>query len=112
MTNSRTKGKVGERAWASLCTNEGYPAYRTAQVAGNFRANNEGVADVICDTLPDFHFEVKVGKCPHPWNAIGQAERDCRTGQFPVAALRKDRHEFIIVMSATTFFKMVRGDHL
>ena len=112
MINSRNKGKVGERAWASLCTNEGYPAYRSAQVAGNFNANNEGVADVLCATLPDMHFEVKVGKCPHVWNAIAQAERDCQTGQFAIAALRKDRHKFIVAMSADTYFRMVRGDHL
>ena len=110
--NSRAKGKVGERAWASLCTNEGYPAYRTAQVAGNFNANNEGVADVACDSLPDMHFEVKVGACPHPWNALAQAERDAATGKFPIAALRKDRHKFIVAMSADTYFRMVRGDHL
>jgi|TARA_R100001463_G_scaffold2960_3_gene12258 Holliday junction resolvase len=112
MINSRNKGAVNERAWASICTNEGYPAHRTAQVAGNFNAISEGVPDVICASLPLFHFEVKAGARPHLWNAVEQAIRDKKTEQFAIAALHKDRHPWMVGMPCDDFFRLVRGDHL
>lgn len=107
MINSRNKGKVNERAWASICTNEGYPARRGQQ----FRGGDDS-PDVVCESLPMFHFEVKSGKRPHLWDALSQAERDQKTGQFAVAALHKDHHPWQVAMSADTFFRLVRGDHL
>jgi len=59
-----------------------------------------------------FHFEVKSGKRPHLWDAVSQAERDQKTGQFAVAALHKDYHPWMVGMTADTFFRLVRGDHL
>ena len=110
--NSKAKGATNERKWARICTDEGYPSKRTAQVAGNYKAISEGVPDVICDSLPLFHFEVKSGARPHLWNAIDQAIRDKRTEQFAIAALHKDYCPWLVGMTADDFFKMVRGDHL
>ena len=107
MKNSRNKGKVNERAWASICTNEGYPARRGQQ----FRGGDDSPA-VVCESLPMFHFEVKSGKRPHLWDAVAQAERDQKTGDFAIAALLKDYHPWMVAMSADTFFRLVRGDHL
>ena len=112
MKNSRAKGAANERKWASICTNEGYPSHRTAQVAGNYNAFNEGVPDVISAALPLFHFEVKAGARPHLWNAISQANRDKRTEQIAIAALHKDYCPWLVGMTADDFFRMVRGDHL
>ena len=112
MKNSRAKGALNERKWASICTNEGYPAHRTAQVAGNYNAISEGVPDVICASLPLFHFEVKAGARPHLWDAVDQAIRDKKTEQLAIAAMHKDRCKWLVGMTADDFFRMVRGDHL
>jgi hypothetical protein len=101
------KGKVNERKWASICTNEGYPARRGQQFRGG-----EDSPDVICESLPIFHFEVKAGKRPHLWNAVDQALRDRKTGQLAIAALHRDFCPWMVGMLGDDFFRMVRGDHL
>lgn len=54
--NSRQKGKRGEREAAAFLRSIGFEtARRTMQY------NGEGVSDVMIETLPDLHIEVKFG---------------------------------------------------
>lgn len=54
MTNSRDKGKRGEREFARTLTTLGYPAERGQQFRGG-----QDSPDVKCDSLPQVHWEVK-----------------------------------------------------
>jgi len=52
--NSREKGKRGERQWRDELRANGYAARRGQQFAGSAES-----PDVVCDSLPWIHFEVK-----------------------------------------------------
>ena len=54
--NSCRKGKLGERAWAKKLTELGFPASRGQQHKGGPNS-----PDVVCESLPGVHFEVKFG---------------------------------------------------
>lgn len=104
-TNSREKGKRGERAWRDVCRAEGYDARRTAQHSGSPFS-----PDVQVDGLPiPMHFEVKVGARPRIGDALHQAMRDCDAGAMPVVASRRDREDWIVSLRAEDFFYLVRG---
>ena len=70
--NSKQKGARGEREFAQLLRDHGFEARRGQQYCG---AN--GDADVICDSLPQFHFEVKRTETLNLKNAILQSQADC-----------------------------------
>ena len=79
MTNSRQKGKRGERELASYLRGLGYDARRTQQYSG------EGESDVVVEGLP-LHIECKYGYPRNKFSlgsslwesAVEQCERDCK----------------------------------
>ena len=87
--NSRRKGATGEREFARALTKRGHPARRGQQFAGGTDS-----PDVVCESLPGIHWEVKrTGPCALPraaeveqWEA--QAQRDAAPHRLPVIAHR------------------------
>lgn len=93
MTNSRAKGAKGERAFANLLKDAGLVARRGQQ----FRGGPDS-PDVICDSLPSLHFEVKVREKHNVWEWMTQAAGEMGEGQTPIVAIKKNRQPWLVAM--------------
>jgi hypothetical protein len=100
--NSNQKGKRGEREAAQFLANEGFPARRGQQFAGGTDS-----PDIICETLPGIHFEVKRVERGNPYDWVSQAQRDAGY-KLPVVLHRRNDHEWLAIMPAKDFFRIVR----
>ena len=98
--NSRAKGKRGELEWASFCREHGYSCRRTAQYCGN----TGDASDVT--GLPGIHQEVKRVERLDLSSAMFQARRDCRPGEVPIVAHRKNGENWMVTMDAGDWFKI------
>ncbi len=110
--NSRAKGARGERQWRDELRANGYAARRGQQFSGL-----PDSPDVVCDSLPWVHFEVKAVERLNIEEAMDQARRDCgmRSAEcgvqkVPVVAHRRRFRPWLVTMEAETFFRLVRGD--
>ena len=109
--NSREKGKRGERQWRDELRAQGYVARRGQQFSGS-----PDSPDVVCDSLPWIHFEVKAVERLNIEDAMDQARRDCQRSQpslpdrkVPVVAHRRSFRPWLLTMEADTFFQFLRG---
>lgn len=98
--NSKTKGKVGEREFASLCREHGYDARRGVQYSGG-----EDSPDVV--GLPGLHVEVKRVQRLNLVDACVQAEGDCGSKPW-IVAHRRNHSPWLITMRAELFFQMFK----
>ena len=105
MINSRDKGIRGELAWRNFMIAQGYDAVRSQQHAGH---SKYGTADVICEDLRMFHFEVKNNKKLNVWDAMEQAKRDCGPGQLPVVCMTKNLFPFMVLQYADDWANQLR----
>jgi len=102
--NSREKGKRGERQWRDELRANGYAARRGQQFSGS-----PDSPDVVCDSLPWIHFEVKAVERLNIEEAMDQARRDAGV-KVPVVAHRRRFRPWLVTMNAETFFRFLRGD--
>ena len=100
MTNSRDKGKRGEREWAKVCNDNGYNCRRGCQY------NGLDGDDVI--GLPGVHIEVKRVEKLNIYDAICQSVRDSK-GRVPIVAHRKNNCDWLVTMRAEDWFKLYRS---
>jgi hypothetical protein len=103
--NSRQKGKRGERQWRDELRANGYAARRGQQFCGS-----PDSPDVVCDELRWIHFEVKAVEKLNIQDAMDQASRDCGQGKIPIVAHKRNFREWLVTMTAQTFFRFLRGD--
>ena len=89
--NSRQKGAAGERELAKKLREYGYDCRRGQQYCG---AN--GDADVI--GLPGIHIECKRVEKLNIDDAMIQAIRDRREGEFPAVFHRKNNGKWMVTM--------------
>ena len=89
--NSRAKGASGERELAKALKEYGYDCRRGQQYCG---AN--GDADVI--GLPGIHIECKRVERLNIDDAMLQAIRDRREGEFPAVFHRKNNGKWMVTM--------------
>lgn len=89
--NSRAKGARGERELARVLRGYGYDCRRGQQYCG---AN--GDADVV--GLPGIHIECKRGQRLNIDDAMLQAIRDRREGEFPAVFHRKNNGKWMVTM--------------
>jgi Holliday junction resolvase len=89
--NSKQKGARGERELARILRGYGYDCRRGQQYCG---AN--GDADVV--GLPGIHIECKRGQRLNIDDAMLQAIRDRREGEYPAVFHRKNNHEWLVTM--------------
>jgi len=101
--NSRRKGKVGEREFASLLRENGFDARRGQQFSGS-----PDSPDVVSDALAWLHVEVKRVQNLNLTDACVQAEGDCG-GKPWIVAHRRNHAPWLITMRAETFFNLLRG---
>src|SRR6516164_3370506 len=112
--NSREKGKRGERQWRDELRANGYCARRGQQFSGSAES-----PDVVCDSLPWIHFEVKAVERLNIEEAMEQARRDAGRDQgsagasphrrVPIVAHRRNFRPWLVTMGAETFFQFLRG---
>jgi len=101
--NSRQKGKVGEREFASLLREHGFEARRGQQFAGS-----PDSPDVVSPALAWLHIEVKRVQNLNLADACAQAEGDAE-GRPWIVAHRRNHVPWFITMRAETFFDFLRG---
>jgi len=100
--NSRRKGKVGEREFASLLREHGFDARRGQQFSGGADS-----PDVVSDALAWLHVEVKRVQHLNLIDACVQAEGD--SGGKPwIVAHRRNHAPWLITMRAEFFFDLLR----
>ncbi len=108
--NSREKGKRGERQWRDELRGNGYMARRGQQFCGS-----PDSPDVVCDSLPWIHFEVKAVERLNIEDAMDQARRDAGRvapgghQKTPVVAHRRNFRRWLVTMDAETFFQFLGG---
>ncbi len=102
--NSREKGKRGGRQWRDQLRANGYAARRGQQFSGS-----PDSPDVVCDSLPWIHFEVKAVEKLNIVDTMEQARHDSG-GKVPVVAHRRNFRPWLVTMEAETFLRLLRGD--
>jgi Holliday junction resolvase len=103
MINSKRKGALGERQWRDKLREEGFDARRGQQYHGGADS-----PDVICDSMPKLHFEVKYTERLQIYDAVSQAIHDAGDGKMPVVVHRKNNCEWLVLMRADDWFKIVK----
>lgn len=103
MTNSRQKGKRGELAFVHELQDRGLVARRGQQYRGG-----PDSPDVICETIPNLHFEVKWREQHSPWDWMAQAATEMGPGQIPVVAMKRNRRPWLVVMRLDDFVEMAK----
>lgn len=100
--NSRQKGAAGERELAKKLREYGYDCRRGQQYCG---AN--GDADVI--GLPGIHIECKRVERLNIDDAMLQAIRDRREGEYPAVFHRKNNGKWMVTMLLDDWKEIYRG---
>lgn len=100
MTNSKAKGAAGEREFARLCRDNGYPNVRRGQQFSGVEGE-----DVV--GLPGIHIEVKRVERLNIEDAMAQSARDAQ-GKIPIVAHRKNHCDWLITMRAEDWFNLYR----
>jgi Holliday junction resolvase len=101
MTNSRQKGARGERLWADTLTNFGYPARRGQQFCGTGDS-----PDVVCESLPFFHPEVKNTERLNLEDWLFKATQEA-DGRLPYVAHKKNRKPWLVTMYAEDWIALL-----
>lgn len=99
--NSRTKGAAGERELAKKLREYGYECRRGQQYCGT-----NGDADVI--GLEGIHIECKRVERLNIEDAMLQAIRDRREGEYPAVFHRKNNHEWLVTMRLNDWIEIYR----
>ena len=100
--NSRQKGKAGELELAHKLKEYGYDTKRSVQYNGK-----DGQADVV--GLPHIHCEVKRVEQLNLYNAMDQAKRDAKNGDFPTVFHRKNRCNWLVTMELDVFMELYKA---
>ena len=106
MTNSRRKGKRGELEVVHKLQEAGLMARRGQQYRGAPDA-----PDVICDSYPDLHIEVKLRETHNAWEWMSQAVKDMGPNQTPVVWMRKNKKPWLVVLRADDYLELMKGSN-
>ncbi len=99
--NGKQKGKRGELELVRKLKEYGYDCQRSVQYCG---AN--GDADVL--GLEGIHIECKRVERLNIDEAMGQAIRDRREGEYPAVFHRKNNHEWLVTMRLNDWIEIYR----
>jgi hypothetical protein len=100
--NSRSKGKRGELEFAHYLSNAGFPARRGQQFSGGKES-----PDVVCEALPDIHFEVKRTEAGNPYKWMAQAAKDGGS-KTPIVSHRRNSGEWLAILRMEDFLNLVK----
>lgn len=93
MINSKQKGKKGELELANYLKDRGLEARRGQQYSGSPES-----PDVICDSWPFIHIEVKRVEKLNIEDALQQSTRDSGEDQIPIVTHRKNREKWKVTL--------------
>ena len=100
--NSRQKGKRIELEFCHLLRDHGLHARRGQQYAGGTDS-----PDVVSESLPDFHFEVKGVQNLNLTKAMEQSITDAGD-LIPVVAHKKNHGKWMVTMLADDWINLVK----
>jgi Holliday junction resolvase len=100
MKNSRRKGAVGEREFASLLRDHKLDARRGQQFSGGTDS-----PDVV-SSLTGVHFEVKRVQAGNPYDWLAQAQRDAGK-KVPIVAHRRNHKDWIAIVPMDELLKLL-----
>lgn len=92
MTNSQRKGKNGELELCRWLRDRGHHARRGRQFSGS-----PDSPDVVCESLPGIHIEVKRCERLRIHDAIEQATADSGP-KVPLVAHRRNRNDWLAIL--------------
>lgn len=101
--NSRSKGATGEREFAKYLTERGLPARRGVQYQGG-----PDSPDIICESLPEYHFEVKRTERLHMYKAMDQADQDAGPDKVPMVVHRRNKGDWLVIMYADDLVDIIK----
>lgn len=104
MTNSRDKGKRGERRVAQILRDHGYTdARRTQQYCGD-----DGDSDVA--GMDGFSVEVKYRERGHGelYEWLDQSQRSAQEGEIPIVVHFKNRAEELVTLKFSDLLRLIQ----
>lgn len=101
MTNSKQKGKRGELEFVHFLKKHGIDARRGQQYKGTSDS-----PDIISD-LKHIHWEVKRTEKLQLYKYLKQATDDAGMYEIPVVAYRKNKEDWICILSAKDFLELL-----
>ena len=106
MTNSREKGKRGERELAAELRKHGYETRRGVQYKG-------GPQSPDVEGLPHIHIECKRVERLDIYAAIDQSRRDAQgSGDLPAVFHRKNNCDWLVTMRLDDWMRIYKGEEL
>ena len=103
---SKNKGKVGEREVVALLRKSGVEARRGQQYSGG------GDSPDVVHSIEGLHIEVKRTEKFDLEGSMQQARDDAANDQIPVVFHRKSRREWVVVIDADDFLRMIQGTYI
>lgn len=100
--NSRDKGARGEREAAKILTEAGFPARRGQQFSGG-----QNSPDVVCESLSQFHLEVKRKETGNVYQWIAQALGD-NPEKIPLVLHKKNDKEWLAILPLKDFLGLLK----
>lgn len=101
--NSRAKGKTGELEFAHYLASNGFAARRGVQYSGGHDS-----PDVVCEDLPDIHWEVKRVEGGNLYKWMDQAMKDAGLAKIPVVAHRKNHKDWVAIVPMETLMELLK----
>lgn len=103
MTNSRSKGKRGELELAKKLRDNGYLGAKRGQ---QFKGGEDS-PDVVCPGLTEeFHIECKNTARTDIYGWLAQAKNDANGKKVPLVAHKKNRQEWVVILSLDDFLQL------
>lgn len=104
MTNSREKGKRGERQARDYWRE--HIGVQSARRGQQYKGGGDS-GDLA--GIPIFHPEVKVGKQVPKWiyKSLNQCENDCHGDGLPIVQCKRDREEWVFILPDYVFEELV-----
>lgn len=103
MINSKMKGKHGEIELANILKSKGFTDARRGQQFSGIEGK-----DVV--GLEGIHIECKRVQSIHVYKAIEQAKQDADEGELPTVMFRRDRSEWLVLMTLEDWLKLYEGE--
>lgn len=108
MTDSRDKGKRGEREAAAKLREHGWDARRGVQYKGT-----PDSPDVKAEEFGDyFHTEVKRTERFRLYPSLEQATDEAPEGVIPIVMHRRNYHDWVVVIRADDFLGEVAREYI
>lgn len=104
--NSRSKGKRGELELAAYLREAGYPSTKRGQ---QFKGGVDS-PDVVCEGLSEeFHLECKRVEKGSLYDWLLQAKTDAAGGKIPLVVHKRNRKDWVVILTLDDFLALQLG---